>query len=88
MITAPVRWFGRHSYEVYLTHEFAVILGVEMFLHWHGTRPGLWTVAITAATAPPGWAVARWFTEPMNRRLRGARQPASAQLENAWHGSE
>ena len=26
-LTAPLRWFGRHSYEVYLTHEFLVILG-------------------------------------------------------------
>ncbi len=73
MLTAPVRWFGRHSYEVYLTHEFLVILGVEAFLHWHGRHPALWTLAITAATAPLGWAVAHWFSEPMNRTLRGAR---------------
>ncbi len=77
-LTAPVRWFGRHSYEVYLTHEFLVILGVQAFLRWHGSRPGLWTLAITAFTAPLGWAVARWFSEPMNRRLRGTRPPAPA----------
>jgi peptidoglycan/LPS O-acetylase OafA/YrhL len=77
ILTAPLRWFGRHSYEVYLTHEFLVIVGVEAFLRLHGTRPGLWTLAITAATAPLGWAVAHWFSEPMNRRLRGARQPSS-----------
>ena len=71
LLTAPVGWFGRHSYEVYLTHEFLVILGVEAFFHWHGTRPGLWTLAITVATAPLGWAVAHWFSEPMNRKLRG-----------------
>lgn len=76
--TAPIRWFGRHSYEVYLTHEFLVVVGVQAFLRWHGTRPGLWTVAITALTAPLGWAVARWFSEPLNRRLRGARAPAGA----------
>jgi peptidoglycan/LPS O-acetylase OafA/YrhL len=78
MLTAPIRWFGRYSYEVYLTHEFLVILGVKAFLHWHGTRPGLWTLAITAFTAPLGWAVAHWFSEPMNRRLRGARPPVPA----------
>lgn len=77
MLTAPVRWFGRQSYEVYLTHEFLVILGVDAFLRWHGSRPGLWTLAITALTAPLGWAVAHWFSEPMNRRLRGARPPSS-----------
>ena len=75
--TAPVRWFGRHSYEVYLTHEFLVLIGVTLFLRWHGVRPGMWTVAITLATAPVGWAVTRWFSEPMNRRLRGALPPAT-----------
>lgn len=68
--TAPVRWFGRHSYEVYLSHEFLVLLGVQLFLRVHGSRPGLWTVAITVLTAPLGWALARWFSEPMNRWLR------------------
>lgn len=79
VLTAPVRWFGRHSYEVYLTHEFLVILGVQAFLRWHGTRPALWTLTITALTAPLGWAVASWFSEPLNRKLRGAKPPALAQ---------
>ena len=74
-LTAPIRWFGRQSYEVYLTHEFLVILGVQAFVRWHGARPGLWTLAITASTAPLGWAVARWFSVPMNDRLRGAQAP-------------
>ena len=78
ILTAPVRWFGRYSYEVYLTHEFLVIVGVASFLRWHGTRPGLWTLAIAALTAPLGWAAAHWFSEPMNRRMRGARPPALA----------
>jgi peptidoglycan/LPS O-acetylase OafA/YrhL len=77
-VTAPVRWFGRHSYEVYLTHEFLVLLGVMSFLRWHGARPGMWTVMITLLTAPLGWAVTRWFSEPMNRLLRGALPPTEA----------
>ena len=76
VLTAPVRWFGRHSYEVYLTHEFLVILGVQAFVRWHGTRPALWTLVITALTAPLGWAVTHWFSEPLNRRLRRS-QPAA-----------
>ncbi len=75
-LTGPVRWFGRHSYEVYLTHEFLVLLGVMAFLRCRGSRPGLWVVGITALTAPLGWAVARWFSEPMNKWLRGAKPPA------------
>jgi peptidoglycan/LPS O-acetylase OafA/YrhL len=77
-LTSPIRWFGRYSYEVYLTHEFLVVLGVTAFLHWHGARPGMWTVVITLLTAPLGWAVARWFSEPMNRLLRGAKHSAQA----------
>ncbi len=80
MLTASVRWFGRNSYEVYLTHEFLVVLGVAAFSRWHGTHPGLWTLAITASTAPLGWAVAHWFSEPMNRRLRGVRRLHPARM--------
>ena len=31
--TAPIRWYGRLSYEVYLLHEFLVIGVVELALH-------------------------------------------------------
>lgn len=27
----PIRWFGRHSYEVYLSHELAVIAVFTVF---------------------------------------------------------
>jgi peptidoglycan/LPS O-acetylase OafA/YrhL len=72
--TAPLRWFGRHSYEVYLSHEFLVILGVEAYLALkphHAPGPlGLWFVGILLATAPLGYLVARFFSEPLNRKLR------------------
>ena len=74
-ISAPLRWFGRHSYEVYLTHEFVVIAGTDLLLRTHRGAPALWCCAIVALTAPLGWAVARWFTEPLNRYLRGAAPP-------------
>jgi peptidoglycan/LPS O-acetylase OafA/YrhL len=75
--TAPLRWFGRHSYELYLSHEFVVMAGVALFA-WkfpHGaSRPviGLFVLGIVLASAPLAWALARWFTEPANRWLRGA----------------
>ncbi len=74
--TASFRWFGRHSYEVYLTHEFVVVWGTTLLLRVHRGQPWLWCVGILACTAPLGWAVARWFSEPMNRALRGAAPPA------------
>jgi peptidoglycan/LPS O-acetylase OafA/YrhL len=76
--SAPVRWFGRHSYEVYLSHEFVVILGIDaVFAHWfpHGASRAVvagFVMGIVAMTAPLGWALAKFFSEPMNRWLRGA----------------
>jgi len=70
--TAPVRWFGRHSYEVYMTHEFLVVWGTALYVRWHRGPLALWVVGILLLSAPLGWAVARCFSEPMNRRLRGA----------------
>ena len=77
--TAPLRWFGRHSYELYLTHEFLVICVVNHYLKLqvtHGPGPLLvWIGAILMLTIPLAWMTARWFSEPLNRRLRGARAP-------------
>jgi peptidoglycan/LPS O-acetylase OafA/YrhL len=38
-------------------------------------RMAVWVVGIVALTAPLGWAVTHFISEPMNRRLRGARPP-------------
>jgi peptidoglycan/LPS O-acetylase OafA/YrhL len=75
--SSPVRWFGRHSYELYLSHEFVVIAGVNLFarLFPHSASRGvvaIFVIGMLLATAPLAWALARWFTEPANRWLRGA----------------
>ena len=42
--TAPIRWFGRHSYEIYLTHEFVVVWVTQLYVkfiaarRWSGLR--------------------------------------------------
>jgi len=75
--SAPLRWFGRHSYELYLSHEFIIIAGVALYArhypHQH-PRPvvALFVISMLLATAPLASALARWFTEPANRWLRGA----------------
>ena len=73
--TAPIRWFGRHSYEVYLTHEFVVIWGTMLYVKLRRGPLSLWFLGILLITAPLGWVAARYFSEPMNRRLRGAAPP-------------
>jgi peptidoglycan/LPS O-acetylase OafA/YrhL len=79
--TAPLRWFGRHSYEVYLTHEFVVVWMSEAFLRTKAGPLWWWVAGIVLLTAPLGWAVARFYSEPMNRRLRGG--PAYNQHSDA-----
>ena len=81
--SAPLRWFGRHSYEVYLTHEFVVVWITMLALHvgkttGRGFHHGLlaWIGLMLLLSAPLGWTVARFFSEPLNRRLRGHSQAA------------
>ncbi len=71
-VFAPLLDLGQRSYEVYLTHMFVVLgmfgifvrLGKQMSL-----VPVLFVVTILLA-AVLGDLVARFFSEPMNRRLR------------------
>jgi len=81
--TAPIRWFGRHSYEVYLTHEFVVVWVTMLYVRVHKAggnwgSPLVWIPAEVMLAAPLGWAVAKWFSEPMNRWLRGAPAPENS----------
>jgi peptidoglycan/LPS O-acetylase OafA/YrhL len=70
--TAAVRWFGRNSYEVYLTHMF-VVFGLHRIFELMGSPYRwslLWYAAIVPITGVLGAVVARYFSEPLNRRLR------------------
>lgn len=82
-IAAPLRWFGRNSYEVYLGHMFVVIPGA-WFFQWLGASPAwtpLWFAAVVAASGLLGQLVARWLSEPCNRALRGrGSAPAASSL--------
>jgi peptidoglycan/LPS O-acetylase OafA/YrhL len=71
-LTAPLRWFGRNSYEVYLTHSFVVLTLTQLFVAT-GSRYAwtpLWYVAITCLCGGLGACVARYYSEPLNRKLR------------------
>jgi peptidoglycan/LPS O-acetylase OafA/YrhL len=74
-ISAPIRWLGRHSYEVYMTHEFIVVWGTQLYVvlyakELHGPL-ALWFCMIAALAVVPGAFAARWVSEPLNRKLRG-----------------
>jgi peptidoglycan/LPS O-acetylase OafA/YrhL len=70
--TAIFRWYGRNSYEVYLTHMFVVTFGVQIFRRGHipiNAAP-VWFLGILIVAGLVGAAVARWFSEPVNQMLR------------------
>lgn len=70
--TAWLRWFGRNSYEVYLTHMLVVWPMVGLFVYFHQSvnAAPLWFIATTALAGLTGNAVARFYSEPLNYRLR------------------
>ena len=70
--TAPLRWFGRNSYEVYLTHMLVVWPMVWAFFHFFRTlKPApLWFLLTAGLTGAVGYGVARFYSEPLNRKLR------------------
>ena len=85
--TAPIRWFGRHSYEIYLTHEFA-ILGVTLLLivKLHRGPMWGWICLILATSAGLGYLMTRFISEPANRALRGAPLPSQYRPANSASG--
>jgi peptidoglycan/LPS O-acetylase OafA/YrhL len=71
-LTALLRWFGRNSYEVYLTHSFVVVALTQLFVAT-GSRYAwspLWFVAVAGLSGGLGACVARYYSEPLNRKLR------------------
>jgi peptidoglycan/LPS O-acetylase OafA/YrhL len=70
--TAFLRWFGRNSYEVYLTHMFVIWPIVWLFQRF-GARidsAPWWFLLATTLAGLLGWVVARFYSEPLNRGLR------------------
>jgi len=67
-----LRWFGRNSYEVYLTHMLVIwpLVGIFYRLHPSMNVAAFWYIAITALCGLLGYVVARWYSEPLNRSLR------------------
>jgi len=86
-LAAVLRWFGRNSYEVYLTHMLVVWPAVMLFFHLHGriNWATFWFLGITAVAGGAGYLIARFYSEPLNRFLRARthRRPQLAAMEAA-----
>jgi len=70
--SAFLRWFGRNSYEVYLTHMFVIWPMVWAFFRLHQTIDAApwWFLGTACLTGAAGYVVARFYSEPLNRGLR------------------
>lgn len=88
---ALLRLAGRCSYEIYLTHMFIVFGSMQVFKALSSAAPTTKLPYFTAyavmlvLSVLLGYAIERWYSEPLNRRLREkweprrlAAQPASA----------
>jgi peptidoglycan/LPS O-acetylase OafA/YrhL len=64
---------GRLSYEIYLTHMFVVLSIVRVFHVMHaGIRLGvLWYLPAIVLAWALGWLVAKYFSVPCDRAIRG-----------------
>jgi peptidoglycan/LPS O-acetylase OafA/YrhL len=71
-VLAPLLILGQRSYEIDLTHMFAVLALFAVFVHLGkplGRVPVLFVAAIAAAGVL-GWGVSVLYAEPMNRWIR------------------
>ena len=71
-VLAPLRWVGQRSYEIYLTHMFMLIAITQVYLAAGKPLKGvpLLFAAVIVVAALFGGLVARFYSEPMNHRLR------------------
>lgn len=68
----PVLALGRLSYEIYLTHMFVVLALFAPFLHAGKPLRGvpLLFAAVIVCAGVVGWLVSKFYTEPLNLRIR------------------
>ncbi|MFI4937370.1 MAG: acyltransferase family protein [Candidatus Berkiellales bacterium] len=71
-LTAPLRWFGRNSYEIYLTHTLLVMFLVQIFYNLAISSAMImpWYVLILCLSGVVGHLVAKYYSMPLNRWLR------------------
>jgi len=83
--TGLIRLAGRCSYEIYLTHMFVVLGLMHPFKAIFGSSPtigGYWfsyALMLTLSVAL-GYFIARGYSEPLNRKLRGGVHATAALL--------
>lgn len=84
LFAAPLRWLGRNSYEVYLTHMFFVILIANTL--FNATKTGFVIVScyliVIALSGMGGQLVSSYFSEPLSEFIKRRNQIQKAVNEN------
>jgi len=67
-----IRWFGRNSYEIYLTHSFIVLFAASVFYRSNQTTRliALEYLIIIVCSGILGQIIATYYSEPLNRYIR------------------
>lgn len=71
-LSVPVAWFGQHSYELYLFH-IVLLAGMQTLLPPKTTAAAmkpLWLLFFLGISSIAAWAIARFYSEPMNHGMR------------------
>jgi len=72
VLSRPLQWLGKSSYETYLTHAFVVIALTRIFdagrFPFHSVS-GLY-VALVSISGAVGYLLANYYSEPLNRKIR------------------
>lgn len=78
-VMLPVRWLGRYSYEIYLSHVLVISALLTLYAKFHHGPVAAWVVAAVVLSGAAGHFISVFFSEPLNRRLRGAPLPSQLQ---------
>jgi peptidoglycan/LPS O-acetylase OafA/YrhL len=75
----PFQWFGKNSYEIYLTHMFFVISITQIFYDTHQSYKTItiFYFIILFLSGLSGYLISKYYSEPLNRILRRRLTPSA-----------
>lgn len=87
-LVRALRWFGKHSYEIYLSHLFLLLPVVSVFKRMEGASVVALYVLTLLASGALGALLAKYFSEPLNHALRSALFPRARRSQVESLGRE